>query len=105
MHHLEALKAVSVFNLLPYAVHDFINDFRSFYIEALAVDIVGSALTKDHVVGTEELSNGARSYTIDDSWLEVNKDGPGYIAACISLIIVYINSFKLRVGVAFILSA
>ena len=97
MSHLEALEAVTVLSFLPNGIHGFIDDLCTLSVVAFSVAIASTALAKYHVVGAEELSDWSCSYTVNDSRFEVNKDGSGYIATSIRLIVVHIDSLKLQI--------
>ena len=59
--------------------------------------VAGTALSKNKVIWSENLSERARSDTVHGSRLQVHKDGSGYILATAGLIIVYVYSLKLEV--------
>ena len=95
MSHLEALETISVLSFLSYSVHDLVNDLSTLSIFALSVAIASAALSNDHVIGAEELSEAGRPHTVNNARLEVDEDGSGHKAG-FSIIKVNTVSSKLQ---------
>ena len=95
MSHLEALETISVLSFLSYSVHDFVNDLSTLSVFALSVAIASATLSKDHVIGAEELSEAGRPQTVNNARLEVDEDCSGHKAG-FSIIKVHTVSSKLQ---------
>ena len=99
MGDLEALEAITALSLLTDDVEDGVDELGTLGIVALSPVVTGSGLSKDEVVGSEELSEGSSADGIHSTGLEVHQDGSGDIAATSGFVVVDINSFKLKIGV------
>lgn len=72
MGHLESLKAVAAFGLLPDDIEDRIDQLGSLCVVTLGPVVSGTALTKDEVVWSEDLSEGTGPHGIHGAWLEIH---------------------------------
>ena len=61
--------------------------------------VAGSGLSKHEVVGSEDLSKGARPYRVHGAGLQVHEDGPGHVLASAGLVVVDVDPLQLEVRV------
>ena len=101
MCNLEALKTVSVFSLLADNVHSLVQDLAALRV-ALGPVVPRASLATDHVVWAEELADVAvtRSHLVNRTWLQVDQNGSGEIAAALRLKEVNVSFLELRVGLS-----
>jgi len=71
---LESLKAVAAFSLTADDIKNLVDKLSSFSVMALGPVVAGTGLTKDEVVGTEELAKGPGADGIHRTRLQVNED-------------------------------
>ena len=62
--------------------------------------ISGSRLSKNKVVGSENLSIRSGSDRVHGARLQVDQHGPGHVLAARGLIVVDVDALQLKVGVA-----
>ena len=62
-------------------------------------------LTKYKVVRSKDLSKGSRAHRVHGSWLQVNKDGSGYVLSASCLVVIDVDSLQLEVGVAMVVAS
>ncbi len=99
---LEALEAVAALGLLADDVEDGINQFGALSIMALRPVISGPRLSKDEVIGTENLSVGTSADGVHRSGLEIHEDSTGDIASAGRLVEVDVDTLELQIGVALV---
>ena len=61
--------------------------------------VTGTSLSEDEVVGSEELTEWAGTDGVHGAWLEIHKDGSGYITATGGFVVVDVDSLELEIGV------
>lgn len=66
--------------------------------------VSSTALSKDKVVRSEDLSKGTGSDGVHGTRLQVNEDSTRYIFATSGFIVIYIDSLKLEVTVSVVCS-
>ena len=99
MGNLEALKAVTAFSLLSYDIKDGVNKFGTFSVVAFGPVVSSTGLSENEVVRSEELTKRSSTDGVHGARLKIHKDSPGNITSSSSLIIVHVNSFKLKIRV------
>lgn len=67
--------------------------------------VSSTGLSKDKIVGSEDLSIWSRPHGIHGTGLKINKHSPGHILATGGLIVIYIDSLQLQVGVTMVSSS
>ena len=71
----------------------------TFCVVALSPVIASSALSKNKIIRSENLTKWTGSDTVHGSGLEINKDGSGNIFAAAGLVVVNVDPLQLEVGV------
>mmetsp|Transcript_23416 Transcript_23416/g.48171 ORF Transcript_23416/g.48171 Transcript_23416/m.48171 type:complete len:309 (+) Transcript_23416:590-1516(+) len=97
---LKALEAVAAFRLLSHNVEHRVNEFCALSVVTLGPVVAGSCLSKDEVVGTEELTKRPGSDGVHGSWLKIHQDRAGNVASAGSLVEVDVDALELEVRVA-----
>ena len=100
MHELEALEAIAGLGFFTDGVQNGINEFSALSVVTLSPVVTGTRLTKDEVVGSEELTEGASANGVHGSRFKIHKDCAGNVAAACGLVVVNIDAFNLQFGVA-----
>ena len=67
--------------------------------------VASSRLTKNKVIRTEYLSVWSRPDGIHGTGFQINENGPGYIFASRSLIVVHVDPLQLEIAVAMVSSS
>jgi hypothetical protein len=96
---LEALETVATFSLLSDDIKDGVNELGSLSVVTLSPVVTSTSLTEDEVVRTEELTEGAGTDGVHGTWLQVNQDCSGDIAATSSLVEVDVDTFELKIAI------
>ena len=97
---LEALEAVTALSLLSGNIEDGVDEFGTLGVVTLGPVVSGTGLSKDEVVGSEELTEGSGSDGVHGSGLEIHEDGSGDVPASGGFIVVDVDPLKLEVGVS-----
>eukprot|EP00343_Euplotes_focardii_P008112 CAMPEP_0205819214 /NCGR_PEP_ID=MMETSP0206-20130828/1483_1 /ASSEMBLY_ACC=CAM_ASM_000279 /TAXON_ID=36767 /ORGANISM="Euplotes focardii, Strain TN1" /LENGTH=491 /DNA_ID=CAMNT_0053112525 /DNA_START=126 /DNA_END=1602 /DNA_ORIENTATION=+ len=85
VEHAEALEAGAVVSQLADAVEAQVNDLLTDRVVATRVVVGRVLLTRDQLLGVEELAVGAGADLVDDGRLKVQEDGAGNVLASTSL--------------------
>jgi hypothetical protein len=99
---LESLEAVASFGFLSHDVQDGVDEFGTFGVMSLGPVVTGTGLSENEVVRSEELSERSSSHGVHGSGFEIHKDGSGHVSTSGGFVIVNIDSFQLKVGIAVI---
>lgn len=99
MSQLESLQTIAGFGLFPDHVQHGVDEFSSFCVMALGPVVTSSGLSKDKVVWSEDLSEGAWPDGVHGTGLQVHEDGTGHVFAAWGFIVVYVDSLELEVWV------
>lgn len=67
--------------------------------------IAGAGLPEDEIIRSEDLAERAGSDGVHRAWLEIDEDGARYVFTTGRLIVVYVYSFELEVGIAMVRSS
>jgi hypothetical protein len=102
---LESLEAIAGLGFLSGDVEHGIDELSSFCVVTFSPVVTGARLSKDEVVGSEDLAEGTRSDGIHRSWLEINKDCSGHVLAAGGFIVVDVDALELEIGVALVRSS
>ena len=97
---LETLEAITTFSFLSDDVEYWVNELSTFSVVTLSPIVTSSSLTKDEVVGSEELAEGTSTDRVHGSWLKIHEDGSGDIASSGGLVVVNVDSLELEIGVS-----
>ena len=71
----------------------------TFGVVSLGPVVAGSGLTKDEVVGSEDLSKRPRSDRVHGAGFQVHEDGAGHVLATGGLIVVHVDTLQLEIAV------
>ena len=85
MEDEESLETSALIGQLPDPVKAEIDDLLSDGVVSSGVVVGSILLAGDHLLRVEELSVGSSSDLIDDSRLQIQEDGSGYVLARTSL--------------------
>ncbi|EPY39693.1 hypothetical protein AGDE_04235 [Angomonas deanei] len=99
---LEALEAVAALGLLAADVEDGVDELGTFGVVALGPVVTGTGLSKDEVVGAEELAIGTGADGVHRAGLEVDQDRAGHVAAASGLVKVHVDALQLKIGVTLV---
>jgi len=99
---LETLEAIARFGLLADDVEDRVDELGTLGVVALGPVISGTRLSKDEVIGAEDLAKGAGADGVHSSGLEIHEDGAGHVPAASGFVVVNVDAFELEVGVAMV---
>jgi hypothetical protein len=75
--NLETLEAVAAFGLTTHDIENLVDEFGTLGVMTLGPVVSGTGLTKNEVVGAEELAKGTSTDGVHGTWLEIDKDGTG----------------------------
>ena len=79
------LKTGTLISKLSDSVKDKIDDLFTNGVVTTGVVVGGILLSSDQLFGVEKLSVGSGSDLVNNSWLQINKDGSGDVLASTSL--------------------
>jgi proteasome assembly chaperone (PAC2) family protein len=94
---LITLEAIATFGFFSNDVEDGVDEFSTFGVVTLGPVVTGTGLSEDEVVGSEELTEWAGTDGVHGAWLEIHKDGSGYITATGGFVVVNVDSLQLEV--------
>jgi hypothetical protein len=97
---LETLEAVTRFGFLADNVKNRVDELSTFGVVALGPVVTGSGLSKDEVVGAEDLAKRSSANGVHGTRLEIHEDGTRDIASTSSFVVVDVDTFELEVRVA-----
>lgn len=100
--HLEALKAIAGLGFLADNVEDGVNKFGTFGVVTLGPVITGTGLSKDEVIGAEELSEGTGTDGVHGTGLEIHQNGTGHVTSTGGFVVVHVDALQLKVGVTMV---
>lgn len=98
------LQAVTILNLLPNNIKDGVNKLSTLSVMALCKVVSGARLTENKVVRPENLAIRAGAGSIHGARLKVHQHSPWHVTSIAALIVINVHSFKLKFGVAYVLS-
>ena len=99
---LETLEAITTFSFFSNNVKNGVNKFSTFGVMSLSPIVTSTSLSENKVIWSEKLTEWSSSYRVHCSRFKIHKDSSWYESTTSSFIIVYIDSFKLEVGVTVI---
>lgn len=102
MGDLETLEAVAGFGLFADNIEDGVDKLGTLSVVTLSPVVTGTGLTKDKVIGTEQLAIGASTDGVHGAGLQVDKDGAGDILAAGGLVVVDVDALQLKIGVTLV---
>lgn len=97
---LETLEAIAAFSFLSSDIEDGVDELGTLGVVALGPVVSGTGLAEDEVVGSEKLTEGASSDRVHCSGFKIHEDGTRDISSTGGLVVVDIDSFKLKIGVS-----
>jgi hypothetical protein len=97
---LETLEAVARLSLFADNVEDRVDQLSTFSVVTLSPVVTSTGLTKDKVVGAEDLAKRSSTDGVHGTGLEVHKDSARDIAASSSFVVIHIDTFELEIRVA-----
>lgn len=77
MGDLEPLETIGPLGFLSDDVEDLVDELGSFGVMTLGPVVSGTGLSVDHVIGPEEVSQGAALDRVHSTGLQVDQDGTG----------------------------
>jgi hypothetical protein len=96
---LEPLERVTVLGLASHDIKNRINKLSTFGVVSLGPVVAGTRLTKNEVVGAEEVAVGATADSVHDTRLQINENSSGNVLAVTSFVVVDAKALKLlRIG-------
>jgi len=102
MRKLESLQTIATLSFFSYDVENRVDQFSAFGVMTLCPVVARTALTEHEVVGSKDLTEWSRAYRVHGARFQVDEDGTGHVFAARCLIVVYVDSFQLEVGVTMI---
>jgi hypothetical protein len=78
---LEPLETVGPLGFLSDDIEDLVDELGSFSVVTLGPVVSGTGLSVDHVIGPEEVSQGAALDRVHSTGLQVDQDGTGDVPA------------------------
>ena len=93
----ETLQAVTIFGFFTHDVENGIDQLSTLSVMSFSPVITGTRLTKDEVVGPEDLAVRAGSDAVHGAGLEIHEDSPRNITATGSLVEIDIDAFQLKI--------
>mmetsp|Transcript_7107 Transcript_7107/g.43999 ORF Transcript_7107/g.43999 Transcript_7107/m.43999 type:complete len:507 (+) Transcript_7107:1893-3413(+) len=100
--HLETLQAIAGLGFLAHHVQHGIDEFCAFGVVSLGPVVSGSGLSKDEIVGTEDLSKRAGTHGVHGSGFQVHEDGSGDVPSTGGFVEVHVDPFELQVAVSMV---
>ena len=98
------LQAVGALSLLADNIEHRVDELSTLGVVTLRPVVTSSALAEHEVVGTEEVTKGARADGIHGSRLEINEDGTGHVLVRADFVVVHVDPLELEVVVALVQS-
>ena len=86
------LEAVAWFGFLADDIENGVDQLGTFGVVTLGPVVTGARLSKDKVVGAENLSEGARSDGVHGTGLQIDQDGAWYVFTTSCLVVVDIDA-------------
>lgn len=99
---LETLQAVAAFGLFPDYVEDRVYQFGTFGVMTFCPIVTSSRLSKHEIIWSKYLAKWSRANGVHRAWLQIDEDGTWYVFPSRCFIIVYVDSFQLKIGIAMI---
>ena len=99
---LETLEAVAALSLTTDDIEDLVDELSTLGVVSLGPVVASTGLTKDEVVGTEELTEGTGTDGLHGTRLKIDEDGAGNILVARSLyhiMLAYLHLFALDTSV------
>ena len=93
------LKTITTFSLFSDNIEDTVHQLCPLGVVTLGPVVTSSRLSKDKVVGSEDLTKGSGPHTVHGPWLQVHEDGPGHVLASTGLVVVDVDPLQLEVRV------
>ena len=78
---LESLQTITSFRFLTNHIKNGVYKFSSLCVVTFGPVVTSTALTKDKVVWTEDLTKRSRADRVHGTWLQINQHGTGHIFA------------------------
>jgi predicted glutamine amidotransferase len=97
---LESLKAIAALGFLSDNVEDGVYKFGSLCVVTFGPVVSGTTLSEDEVVWAEDLTEWSGSDGVHSSGLKIDKNGTWDVFATGGFIVVYVDSFKLKIAVS-----
>jgi len=97
---LEALQAVAVLGFLTHDIQHRVDQLCAFGVMTLGPVVTGARLTKDKVVGTEEMAERTGTHAVHGARFQVDKDGAWNVLASTCLVVVNGDTLELQINVA-----
>ena len=94
---LETLERVTVLGLASHDIKNRVNKLSTFSVVTLGPVVTGTGLTKNEVVGAEEVAVGTTADSVHDTRLQINENGSGNVLAVAGLIVVDAKALKLLI--------
>jgi hypothetical protein len=102
MGNLETLKAIGTLSLLADDIKNGIHELSTLSVVSFGPVVASTALTEDKVVRAEKITKGTRSNRIHGARFEVNKNSTGNILVGPDLVVVNVDTFKLKVIISLV---
>jgi len=102
MGKLESLEAIAGFGFLSSDVEDGVDELSSFCVVTFSPVVTGAGLSKDEVVGAEDLAERTGSDGVHGSGLEINENSSGHVLAAGGFIVVDVDALELEIGIALV---
>mmetsp|Transcript_7106 Transcript_7106/g.43991 ORF Transcript_7106/g.43991 Transcript_7106/m.43991 type:complete len:229 (+) Transcript_7106:2978-3664(+) len=96
------LQAIAGLGFLAHHVQHGIDEFCAFGVVSLGPVVSGSGLSKDEIVGTEDLSKRAGTHGVHGSGFQVHEDGSGDVPSTGGFVEVHVDPFELQVAVSMV---
>ena len=94
------MKTVTILSLLSNDIENRVDELSTLGVVTFGPVVAGAGLSKDEVIGAENLAKGARSDAVHGAGLKVHKDGAGDEPPTTCLVEVDVDSLELEIAVA-----
>jgi len=100
--YLETLEAIATFSFFSNNIENWINKFSTFSIVTFSPVVTSTSLSENEVIWSEKLTEWSGSYGVHRTWFEIHEDSSWDESTTGGFVIIYIDSFKLKIRVTVI---
>jgi len=99
---LKTLKAIARLGLLSHNIQNTVDELGSLGVVTFGPVVTGTGLTEDEVIWSEDLTEWTGSNGVHGTWLEIDEDSSWNVFTAGGFVVVDVDSFELKVGVAMV---